>query len=82
VIGVKIGDGCTYRRRRIIKGYNDVAIGLKVKDGEFAAEFGRCLAKVLGRRPIKPRYRNDVGKYVVEARSQTLYELLKKAGGP
>jgi intein-encoded DNA endonuclease-like protein len=26
----------------------------------------------------KPRYRNDVGKYVVEVRSQTLYELLKK----
>jgi hypothetical protein len=26
---------------------------------------------------IKPRYRNDVGKYVVEIWSQTLYELKK-----
>jgi intein-encoded DNA endonuclease-like protein len=34
--------------------------------------------KVLGRRPIKPRYRNNTGKYVVESRSQTLYELLKR----
>jgi hypothetical protein len=29
------------------------------------------------RDPIKPRYRNDVGKYVVEIWSQTLYELKK-----
>jgi|FaiFalDrversion3_1042247.scaffolds.fasta_scaffold42181_1 hypothetical protein len=42
---------------------------LEVKEREFAAEFGWCLAKVLRREPIKPRYRNDVGKYVVEQRS-------------
>jgi intein-encoded DNA endonuclease-like protein len=78
VIGAKLGDGYATRRRRIIKGYNDVTIGLKVKDRDFAEEFGRCLEKVLGRRPIKLRYRNDVGKYVVEIYSQTLYELLKK----
>jgi intein-encoded DNA endonuclease-like protein len=78
VIGVKVGDGYVARRRRAVKSYNRVRIGLKVKDGEFAAEFGQCLAKVLGRRQIKPRYRNDVGKYVVEVYSQTLYELLKK----
>jgi intein-encoded DNA endonuclease-like protein len=78
VIGAKLGDGYATRRRRIIKGYNDVTIGLKVKDRDFAEEFGRCLEKVLGRRPIKLRYRNDVGKYVVEIWSQTLYELLKK----
>jgi len=78
VIGVKIGDGYASRKKRAIKGYNRVRIGLEAKDREFATEFGRCLAKVLGRRPINPRYRNDVGKYVVEVRSQTLYELLKK----
>jgi intein-encoded DNA endonuclease-like protein len=49
-----------------------------VKDRELPVEFGRCLAKVLKREPIKPRYRNDVGRYVVEIWSQTLYELLKK----
>ena len=78
VMGVKIGDGYASRRKRVIKGYNRVRIGLEVKDREFATEFGRCLAKVLGRRPINPRYRNDVGKYIIEVRSQTLYELLKK----
>ena len=72
VVGVNVGDGYT--------NYSDVRIGLKVKDREFATEFGRCLAKVLGRGPIKPRYIyiNDVGLYAVEVRSQTLYELLKK----
>jgi intein-encoded DNA endonuclease-like protein len=78
VIGVKVGDGYTYRRRRTIKGYNDVKIGLKARDREFVEEFARCLAKVLGRRQIRPRFRDDVGKYVVEAESKTLYELLKK----
>jgi intein-encoded DNA endonuclease-like protein len=76
VIGVKVGDGYVARRRRAVKSYNRVRIGLKVKDREFAAEFGRCLAKVLGRQPIKPKYSS--GKYVAEVRSQTLYELLKK----
>jgi len=78
VIGVKVGDGYTYRRRRTIKGYNDVWIGLKAKDKEFVEEFARCLAKVLGRKQIRPRFRDDVGKYVVEVKSKTLYELLKK----
>jgi intein-encoded DNA endonuclease-like protein len=41
-------------------------------------EFARCLAKVLGRRQIRPIYRRSSGRYVVEVRSQTLYELLKK----
>jgi hypothetical protein len=33
VIGVKVGDRYTYRRRHTIKGYNDVKIGLKARDG-------------------------------------------------
>jgi intein-encoded DNA endonuclease-like protein len=76
VIGVKVGDGYVARRRRAVKSYNRVRIGLKVKDREFAAEFGRCLAKVLGRQPIKPKYSSR--QYIVEVHSQTLYELLKK----
>jgi intein-encoded DNA endonuclease-like protein len=52
VIGVKVGDGYTYKRRRAVKSYNSVRIGLKVKDREFAEEFGRCLVKILGREPI------------------------------
>jgi intein-encoded DNA endonuclease-like protein len=49
-----------------------------VKDREFAAEFGQCLAKVLERKTINPRYRKSLSRYVVEVHSQTLYELLKK----
>ncbi|MCL7390373.1 MAG: hypothetical protein LZ173_10680, partial [Thaumarchaeota archaeon] len=78
VIGVALGDGYAYRRRRTIKGYSDIVVGLKARDREFVEEFGRCLAEVLGRRPIRPRYRDDVGKYIVEVESKTLYELLKK----
>ena len=78
VIGVKVGDGYAGKSRHTVKSYNRVRIGLKVKDREFAEEFGRCLAEVLGRRPINPRYRKSLGRYVVEIRSQTLYELLKK----
>jgi intein-encoded DNA endonuclease-like protein len=78
VIGVKLGDGYATRRRRAVKGYNNVTIGLKVKDREFAVEFGRCLAKVLQRRPIKPKYSNSLRRYVAKVASKTLYELLKK----
>jgi len=34
-------------------------------------------ANVLDRRPIKPRYRKSLKRYVVEVRSETLYQLLK-----
>jgi intein-encoded DNA endonuclease-like protein len=78
MIDVVLGDGYAYRRGRTIKGYSDVVVGLKARDREFVEEFARCLAKVLGRREIRPRFRDDVGKYVVEVRSRTLYELLKK----
>jgi intein-encoded DNA endonuclease-like protein len=78
VIGVKVGDGYVGKKSRVRKGYNDVIICLEAKDREFVEEFGRCLAKVLGRRPIRPRYVKSSGRYVVEVRSQTLYELLRK----
>jgi intein-encoded DNA endonuclease-like protein len=78
MIGVVLGDGCAYRKRRAIKGYRDVVVGLKAMDREFVEEFAKCLAKVLGRKQIRPRFRDYVGKYVVEVKSKTLYELLKK----
>jgi intein-encoded DNA endonuclease-like protein len=72
VIGVRLGDGYTYG-----EGYGYV-IGLKAKDKEYVEKFATCLANVLGREPIRPRFRKDVGQYVAEAWSKTLYELLKK----
>jgi len=78
VVGVVLGDGYVGKKSRVRKGYNDVMIDLEAKDREFVEEFGRCLAKVLGRRPIRPRYVKSSGRYVVEVRSQTLYELLRK----
>ena len=79
VIGVILGDGYTTKKRRTIRSYNNVRIGLEVKDREFADEFARCLGKVLGRHPPKkPRYRKSTKRYVVEVKSKTLYELLKK----
>ena len=78
VIGAKVGDGYVSKKSRVRKGYNEVMIGLEAKEKKFVEEFARCLAKVLGRREIRPRYRRSSGRYVVEVRSQTLYELLKK----
>jgi intein-encoded DNA endonuclease-like protein len=77
VIGTTLGDGYTYKTKHVAKG-DRTTIALKVKDREFAVEFGRCLTKVLGRRPVKPRYYSRRRWYNVEVRSQTLYELLKK----
>jgi intein-encoded DNA endonuclease-like protein len=59
VIGVKVGDGYVGKKSRVRKGYNDVMIGLKARDREFVGGFGRCLAKVLNRREIRPRYRRS-----------------------
>jgi intein-encoded DNA endonuclease-like protein len=70
VIGVRLGDGYTY------KTVNHDIIGLAAKDREFVEDFGRRLGNVLGRAPIRPR--KYAGHYVVEAVSKTLYELLRK----
>jgi intein-encoded DNA endonuclease-like protein len=73
VIGVRLGDGYTY------KSSNRHDIGLRAKDKEFVEDFGRRLGDILGRRPIRPRkIAKEAEKYVVEAVSKTLYELLKK----
>jgi intein-encoded DNA endonuclease-like protein len=72
VIGVRLGDGYTREKN------HDYIIGLKANDKEFVEEFGRRLGNVLGRRPIGPRFRKDIGGYFAEASSKTLYELLRK----
>jgi intein-encoded DNA endonuclease-like protein len=72
VIGVKVGDGYAGKSRHTVKSYNRVRIGLKVKDREFAEEFGRCLAKVLGRRPVNPRYRKSLRRYRRNSFTDTL----------
>ncbi len=78
IIGVICGDGYATKKSRVIKGYNNVVIGLEAKDREFVEEFGRCLSAVLSRRPIRPRYRKSIRRYVVEVGSRTLYDLLRK----
>jgi intein-encoded DNA endonuclease-like protein len=70
IIGALLGDGYTYE-----DGDNYV-IRLRAKDKEFVEDFGRRLANVLGREPIRPR--KDAGKYIAEAKSKTLYKLLRK----
>jgi intein-encoded DNA endonuclease-like protein len=72
VIGVRLGDGYT---RETSYGY---VIGLEANDKEFVEEFGRRLGNVLGRKPIKPKFRKNERTYVAYARSKTLYELLRK----
>jgi intein-encoded DNA endonuclease-like protein len=80
VIAVRLGDGCVWK-----KGDDKYAINLKAKDKEFVEEFARCLAKVLGRKPIKVRYvrykiygMRHRKYYTAQAISKTLYELLRE----
>ncbi|GBC70397.1 hypothetical protein HRbin02_00164 [Candidatus Calditenuaceae archaeon HR02] len=70
-------DGCARRRGRPRRGYRECYIVLEVKDREFAEEFSRRIARVLGREPPIPRLNKD-GRWVTVAKSRTLYELLKK----
>ena len=73
MIGVVLGDGYTYENNSA--GY---IIGLEAKDKEFVEDFGRRLGNVLGREPIRPRFMKDSGRYIAEAVSKTLFELLRK----
>jgi intein-encoded DNA endonuclease-like protein len=75
VIGTVLGDGYTCTTNETNKHY---VIGLSAKDKEFVEDFGRRLGNVLGRKPIKPIFKKNEGKYVAKASSKTLYELLKK----
>jgi intein-encoded DNA endonuclease-like protein len=70
VIGVVLGDGYA-----IEKSHGHI-IGLGAKDKEFVEDFGRRLGNVLGREPIRPWKSARV--YVAEAKSKTLFDLLRK----
>jgi intein-encoded DNA endonuclease-like protein len=70
VIGVVLGDGYTSEKG------DSCLIGLKAKDKEFVEKFATCLARVLGRKPIRPW--KDARRYIAEASSKTLCELLRK----
>jgi len=72
VIGTVAGDGFATK-----KNGNEYVIGARVKDGDLIEEFSRCLGKVLGRDPPRPRQEKD-GAFVVEVESKALYELLRK----
>ncbi|MEM0375024.1 MAG: LAGLIDADG family homing endonuclease [Nitrososphaerota archaeon] len=77
IAGAIVGDGTVYKMSISAPRYDKFFVGLTVKDKEFAEEFGRRLAKVLGREPPIPR-QNKYSLWVVEVQSRTLYELLKK----
>jgi intein-encoded DNA endonuclease-like protein len=70
VIGVVLGDGYAIEKSH---GY---IIGLGAKDKEFVEDFGRRLGNVLGREPIRPW--KSARAYVAEAKSKTLFDLLRK----
>ncbi len=72
IISDVAGDGYVRIRE---KAY-DYVIGLKSKDVEHVMEFARCLEVVTGSKPWIGKGKD--GLYIVEGRSKTLYELLKK----
>jgi intein-encoded DNA endonuclease-like protein len=72
VISVLCGDGHVKTK----KGYHYV-IYLEAKDKEFVEEFAIRVGRVLNRPPPKVKV-NSAGRYYVEVKSRTLYELLKK----
>jgi intein-encoded DNA endonuclease-like protein len=72
VISVLCGDGHVKTK----KGYHYV-IYLEAIDKEFVEEFAIRVGRVLNRPPPKVKVNSD-GRYYVEVKSRTLYELLKK----
>jgi len=75
-ISAWLGDGRLSREKRGRK-YN---IKLAVKDYDFAEEWGRCLAKALGKsKPYMPRWDDHHERWEVRGTSSLLYNLLKKA---
>jgi len=71
--GVIFSDGCKY--------FNDggYRLQLAVVDKEYAEEFGRCLAKVVGRKkPYEPYWNENLKQWVVVGSSFQLYEFLNR----
>jgi intein-encoded DNA endonuclease-like protein len=83
VIGMRLGDGSAWEKRRVYKGYREAGtiegiIELKAKDKEFVDESAIRVARVLGCRPPKVYFDASTGRYHFMIESRTLYELLKK----
>jgi len=73
VIGAIFSDGNKYFSS---EGYR---LRLEVKDKEYAEEFGRCLAKVIGRRkPYKPYWDENQKRWIVAGCSILLFKFLEK----
>ena len=76
VIGAVLGDGTVFKMSNPPPKYGAAyIIKLAVKDKEFADEFARRLATIIGR---IPKLRLVRGKWTVEAACKALYELLLK----
>jgi len=75
VIGAMLSDGCLY-----FDGKNYLyLLLLAVNDKEYAEEFGRCLAKVLGKKePYKPFWNKNLKQWVVKESSIQLFEFLNR----
>jgi intein-encoded DNA endonuclease-like protein len=74
VIGVILSDGYKY-----FDNNTHYYLWLAVKDKEFAEEFGRCLAKVLGREePYKPFWNAKQKQWIVAVCSIQLFKFLDK----
>jgi intein-encoded DNA endonuclease-like protein len=73
IIGAIFSDGYKYFDN---KGY---LLRLAVNDKEFAEEFGRCLAKILGRKkPYKPFWDKNKKQWTVVGCNILLYRFLNK----
>lgn len=73
IIGVKAGDGYLYKHEY------DYLFGLNTIDYEFAAETGRCLAILLGRKePYKPWWDRSGRRWRVLCGSTLLYSFLQQ----
>jgi len=71
-----LGDGRLARD----KDNDEYYVKLEVSDYDFAEEWGRCLAKALGRsKPYVPRWDDKHRRWVVKGSSQLMYKLLKRA---
>ncbi|RLG04673.1 MAG: hypothetical protein DRN68_09590 [Thaumarchaeota archaeon] len=75
-ISAWLGDGSLAYNDR----YYKYEISLSVKDFDFAEEWGRCIAKALGReKPYKPRWDSYNQVWKVVGFSKFLYDLLRRA---
>jgi intein-encoded DNA endonuclease-like protein len=75
IISAILSDGCKY----INKKKSQYSLELATNDKEFAEEFGRCLAKVLGRKkPYKPFWDKNKRKWKVAGYGILLCEFLDK----